>query len=230
MNSELQILLVEDNEQLREEMLDFLNRPGWVAHAVESGAQLDRFLIQNTPDVVLLDVNLPHEDGFSITARVRASHPGMGIVLLTARVHPSDRVKGYKAGADVYLTKPTHTGELLAVLNNLGKRVKPVEVIRYFTLDRIVGRLFTPDGRNCTLSRGELRLMEMLALSAGQEVEFDQMHFVLSALADKDLSKASLATSISRLRSKFKSELEVDNLIAASRGVGYRLTVPMQLR
>lgn len=230
MSSELQILLVEDNEHLREEMLDFLNRPGWVACAVGSGVEVDQHLVQNTPNVVLLDVNLPHEDGFSITARLRATYPDIGIVLLTARVHPADRAMGYKAGADVYLTKPTHTGELLAVLNNLGRRVKPVEVIQYFTLDRIVGRLFTPDGRNCTLSRGELRLMEMLALSAGQEVEFDQMHFVLNALANKDLTKASLATSISRLRSKFKSELEVDDLIAASRGVGYRLTVPMQLR
>ncbi len=211
-------------------MLDFLNRPGWVACAVGSGVEVDQHLVQNTPDVVLLDVNLPHEDGFSITARLRATYPDIGIVLLTARVHPADRAMGYKAGADVYLTKPTHTGELLAVLNNLGRRVKPVEVIQYFTLDRIVGRLFTPDGRNCTLSRGELRLMEMLALSAGKEVEFDQMHFVLNALANKDLTKASLATSISRLRSKFKSELEVDDLIAASRGVGYRLTVPMQLR
>ncbi|WP_306480606.1 response regulator transcription factor [Limnobacter sp.] len=230
MSSELQILLVEDNEHLRAEMLDFLNRPGWVACAVGSGVEVDQHLVQNTPDVVLLDVNLPHEDGFSITARLRATYPDIGIVLLTARVHPADRAMGYKAGADVYLTKPTHTGELLAVLNNLGRRVKPVEVIQYFTLDRIVGRLFTPDGRNCTLSRGELRLMEMLALSAGKEVEFDQMHFVLNALANKDLTKASLATSISRLRSKFKSELEVDDLIAASRGVGYRLTVPMQLR
>eukprot|EP01036_Dinobryon_divergens_P044283 gene44283-59076_t len=131
-SSELQILLVEDNEHLREEMLDFLNRPGWVACAVGSGVEVDQHLVQNTPNVVLLDVNLPHEDGFSITARLRATYPDIGIVLLTARVHPADRAMGYKAGADVYLTKPTHTGELLAVLNNLGRRVKPVEVIQYF--------------------------------------------------------------------------------------------------
>ncbi|MBU2098173.1 MAG: FAD-dependent oxidoreductase, partial [Gammaproteobacteria bacterium] len=66
----------------------------------DTGVEVDQHLVQNTPNVVLLDVNLPHEDGFSITARLRATYPDIGIVLLTARVHPADRAMGYKAGAD----------------------------------------------------------------------------------------------------------------------------------
>lgn len=229
MFTDLKILLVEDNEQLREEMLDFLSRPGWKVHGVDCGEELNNFLAKETPDLVLLDVNLPYEDGYSITTRLRTTHPDIGIVLLTARVRPVDRAQGYRAGADVYLTKPTHTEELIAVIENLGRRLKRLEV-SYFILDRLAGKLLNPHGRSCTLTSGELKLIEVLAMSAGKEVDVEHMLISLSNKEDKAATKESLAALISRLRSKCKSELEVDNLIAASRGLGYRLTVPLQLR
>lgn len=229
MFADLKILLVEDNEHLREEMLDFLARPGWTVQGVDCGEELNTYLSKNTPDVVLLDVNLPYEDGYSITARLRTTHPDIGIVLLTARVRPTDRATGYQAGADVYLTKPTNTDELIAVIENLGKRLKRQEV-QYFILDRLAGKLRTPQGRACTLTHSELRLIEVLALSAGREVDIDQMLYGLSVKDEKTATKESLAALISRLRSKCKTELEVENLIAASRGLGYRLTVPLQLK
>lgn len=229
MFTDLKILLVEDNEQLREEMLDFLSRPGWKVHGVDCGEELNHFLAKETPDLVLLDVNLPYEDGYSITTRLRTTHPDIGIVLLTARVRPVDRAQGYRAGADVYLTKPTHTEELIAVIENLGRRLKRLEV-SYFILDRLAGKLLNPQGRSCTLTSGELKLIEVLAMSAGKEVDVEHMLISLSNKEDKTTTKESLAALISRLRSKCKSELEVDNLIAASRGLGYRLTVPLQLR
>jgi DNA-binding response OmpR family regulator len=129
----------------------------------------------------------------------------------------------------VYLTKPTNTDELIAVIENLGKRLKRQEV-QYFILDRLAGKLRTPQGRACTLTHSELRLIEVLALSAGREVDIDQMLYGLSVKDEKTATKESLAALISRLRSKCKTELEVENLIAASRGLGYRLTVPLQLK
>jgi DNA-binding response OmpR family regulator len=229
MFSDLKIVLVEDNELLREEMLDFLSRPGWVVQGVDCGEELNRYLAKDTPDLVLLDVNLPYEDGYSIASRLRTTHPDMGIVMLTARVRPVDRTMGYKAGADVYLSKPTHTEELIAVIENLGRRLKRRQ-IDYFVLDRLSGKLQTPQGRSCALTHSELKLIEVLAMSAGKEVDVDLVLSTLSGKEDKTPTKESLAALISRLRSKCKTELEVDNLIAATRGLGYRLTVPMQLK
>jgi DNA-binding response OmpR family regulator len=229
MFADLKILLIEDNEHLREEMLDFLARPGWTVHGIDCGEELNIYLGKETPDLVLLDVNLPYEDGYSITSRLRTTHPDIGIVLLTARVRPIDRATGYKAGADVYLTKPTNTEELIAVIENIGRRLKRRE-IRYFILDRLAGKLHTPQGKACALTHSELRLIELLALSTGREVDVDQILSNLSGKEDKTATKESLAALISRLRSKCKTELEVDNLIAATRGLGYRLTVPLQLK
>lgn len=229
MFADLKVLLVEDNEHLRDEMLDFLARPGWTVQGVDCGEDLNTYLSNNTPDVVLLDVNLPYEDGYSITARLRTTLPDIGIVLLTARVRPIDRATGYQAGADVYLTKPTNTDELIAVIENLGRRLKRQET-QYFVLDRLAGKLRTPQGKSCALTHSELRLIEILAMSAGREVDVDQMLSGLSVKDEKTATKESLAALISRLRSKCKTELEVENLIAASRGLGYRLTVPLQLK
>jgi len=103
----LTVVLVEDHDDLREEMLDYLRRPQWRVLGADSGAALNQWIARHPIDVVVLDVNLPGEDGFSIAQRLRATHPGLGIVLLTARTRPSDRSTGYRAGGDVYLTSPT---------------------------------------------------------------------------------------------------------------------------
>ena len=133
MSADLSILLVEDNESLREEMVCFLNRPGWRAHGVDCGEELNYWLMENHADVVILDVNLPYEDGYSIASRLRTSHPDVGIVMLTARVRPVDRTEGYHAGADVYLSKPTHPTELIAVIDNLGRRLQKPEIKIFFS-------------------------------------------------------------------------------------------------
>lgn len=229
MLTDLKIVVVEDNEQLREEMVDFLTRPGWDAHGVDCGEELNEWLIEHSPDVVLLDVNLPYEDGYSIAERLRKTHPNVGIVMLTARVRPTDRTEGYQSGADVYLTKPTHTNELVAVIENLGRRLHRVEVQAYL-LDRQTRSLSSPQGQRCNLTHGELRLLEILALSPAREIETDFLLERLGEREDKAPTRESIAALISRLRTKCKDYLDLDNLVVASRGVGYRLCVPLRLK
>ena len=122
-NTNINIVVVEDNDLLREEMVSFLTRPGWQAHGVGSGKDLNVWLKQETPHLVVLDVNLPFEDGYMIASRLRSRYPLIGIVIMTARALHGERVIGYEAGADVCLTKPPSIRELAAVVQNLSRRL-----------------------------------------------------------------------------------------------------------
>lgn len=228
MSADLIIVVVEDNELLREEMVSFLTRPGWHAHGVDCGEELSLWLRVEAPDIAVLDVNLPYEDGYSIAARLRESHPDMGIIMLTARVRHADRASGYQSGADVYLTKPTNTAELIAVIENLSRRMRR-EAPRLFTLDRAGATLSNPAGRRCLLTTGELRLLELLTLAPGREADLEYLLDAMAGRDDRPVTAAALAVLISRLRGKCQRALGVENLVIAHRGVGYRLSVPVRL-
>lgn len=228
MPADLIIVVVEDNELVREEMVCFLNRPGWRAHGADCGEELSVWLRRNTPDIAVLDVNLPHEDGYSIAARLRESHPEMGIIMLTARSRGSDRSVGYQAGADVYLTKPTNTAELVAVITNLSRRTRR-EAPRQLRLDRARGLLTGPEGDSCRLTISELRLLELLALAPAREADSEYLLAELLNSESRVPSRENLAVLVSRLRAKCQRLAGVDNLVAAHRGLGYRLTLPMEL-
>ena len=116
------IAVVEDNDTLRELVVSYLSCPGRVVWGVDSGEALNTLLLSQRPQLVVLDINLPHEDGLSIAARLKQSHPELRIVMLTARMRPSDRSSAYQSGVDVFLTKPTNPQELEAVVANLTKR------------------------------------------------------------------------------------------------------------
>lgn len=228
MVTELTLIVVEDNELLRDEMVSFLNRPGWVAHGVDCGEELSVWLRKHTPDIAILDINLPYEDGYSIGARLRQSHPEMGIIMLTARTRGADRSTGYQAGADVYLTKPTNTVELVAVITNLSRRVQR-KASRQLQLDRAQGLLNGPEGDCCRLTASELRLLELLALAPEREADSEYLLSELLSSGSRVASRENLTVLVSRLRVKCQQIKGVNNLIAAHRGLGYRLTLPIML-
>lgn len=237
MSADLSIVVVEDNELLREEMVSFLTRPGWLAHGVDCGEELSLWLVSHTPGIAVIDVNLPYEDGYSIAERLRRSYPSLGIVMLTARVLHSERSAGYQAGADVYLTKPTSTAELIAVIENLGRRLlreeqqeMPRDLTGLFLLDRNGPALVSPQGERCLLTLGEQRLLELLALAPDRTADIFYLLHAVSRSADRLTTKEALAAKISRLRSKCRLMLGLENLVVADRGIGYRLTVVIRVQ
>lgn len=228
MSADLIIVVVEDNELLCEEMVSFLTRPGWQAYGVDCGEELSLWLEHNMPEIVVLDVNLPYEDGYSIATRLRESHPSIGIVMLTARVRHAERATGYQAGADVYLTKPTSTHELIAVIDNLGRRVQRAEVSQ-ITLSRL-GRVLTDmSGRSCALTRSEQRLLELLALAPGRRADIDYLLSAMTSREGRPATREALMVLISRLRGKCKQVLGIENLLTADRNAGYWLCLPIRL-
>ena len=115
------IVLVEDDTELRGLVADLLAREGWRVAAVGDGTAMERAIERELPDLLILDINLPGEDGLSICRRVGASGE-VAILMLTARSEEIDRIVGLEIGADDYLGKPFHPRELTARVRALLRR------------------------------------------------------------------------------------------------------------
>lgn len=222
------IVIVEDHADLRAELTFYFERAGYDVMGVQDGRGLDQHLARHPCRLVLLDLGLPGEDGLQICQRLRASHPGMGIVMLTARGMVSDRLKGLEGGADAYLVKPALPEELLLVVTNLLRRL-PVPGQRLPSNDPIGWRysartslLTAPDGCSVALTYAEARLFEVLLLHTPRPAP---RHALIQAVGGTylDFADHRLEVAISRLRRKIEP-LSVDGAaIRAARGVGYRL-------
>lgn len=226
----LHILIVEDNDSLREATQDFLNDHGHHAKGVASAEELGDIPLRGVPDLYLVDVNLPGEDGFSLTQRIRKSQPLAGIVLMTARGQLHDRLDGYERGADHYLIKPVEPAELLACIHSLAFRLKSTKqpASAALVLDAHAMRLSGPVGE-VALTHGESLLLSAFCRAAGQKLERWQAMGLVDS-KDKGLTPASLEMRISALRKKLDQCGAPDTAIMTLRGFGYALTCPMQVR
>lgn len=117
------IVVVEDDADLRDSVCRYLTLIGLEACAAGSGQELFALQVDWASAVVVLDVNLPDCDGFSVARRLRSLCPTVGIIMLTARNQVDDRVTGLTSGADSYLVKPVQLRELLAVIESLSRRL-----------------------------------------------------------------------------------------------------------
>ena len=117
------IVMVDDEEDLREPIAEYLREQGLEVDEAGGGAELDTLLAKRAPALVVLDVTMPVEDGFSIARRLRADHGNIGIVMLTARRDVIDRVVGLELGADDYIMKPFEPRELLARIRSVLRRL-----------------------------------------------------------------------------------------------------------
>jgi two-component system, LytTR family, response regulator len=118
------IVMVDDEEDLREPVAAYLRDQGIEVEEADGGAALDALLAERVPQLAVLDVTMPGEDGFSIARRLRAAYgPRIGIIMLTARRDLVDRVVGLELGADDYMMKPFEPRELLARVRSVLRRV-----------------------------------------------------------------------------------------------------------
>ena len=106
MDTLLRIALIEDNDDLRDLLLREISKGGYEVHAAESAEDFDDLVLNSRIGLLILDLNLPGEDGLSIARRYKRSNPDIYIIMLTARGREQDRIEGYESGADIYLTKP----------------------------------------------------------------------------------------------------------------------------
>ena len=225
----LHILLVEDNDSLREATVDFLRKQGHQVTGVMCAEEVDDTPTRGVPDLYLVDVNLPGEDGFSLVERIRRTQPMAGIVLMTANSHLNDRIEGYESGADNYLIKPVEQSELLACLQNLARRLKPAVLVKtdQLLLDSQKLCLKGPLGQ-VAVSHGENLLLAALIRAAGQKLERWQAMQLVDP-NEKGLVAANLEMRISALRKKLSACGAPDDAIRTLRGFGYALSCSIRL-
>ena len=123
MNEEAVVAVVDDEDDLREPVVDYLCAEGVPAVGAANAKELDALMAKRPVSLVVLDVNMPGEDGFSIARRLRAAGGGIGVVMLTAKRDLVDRVVGLELGADDYVTKPFEPRELLARIRAVTRRI-----------------------------------------------------------------------------------------------------------
>ncbi len=230
---EAHVLVVDDDARLRGLLSRYLAENGFrvstAAHAAEAREKL-AFL---QPDVLVLDVMMPGEDGLKLTQSLRGQTVPSGrgappIMMLTARGAPDDRIAGFEAGADDYLGKPFEPRELLLRLRAMLRRAVPgpsepgpAPVVRLGLLrfDAVRGELSDPDGV-VYLTGGEAALLSALARRANEVLAREE---IAAALGSDDSSERAVDVQVTRLRRKIEADPREPRFLHTVRGRGYVL-------
>ena len=225
MDSSLKIAIVEDNDDLRSILIQDISIAGYFVQGADSAKQLDELFANDTFDILIADVNLPGEDGFSIAARYKKYQPNLAIVMLTARTAVEDKVGGYEAGADLYLTKPVSNFELLAAIGSIARRVSAQKPKSEIVLN--LKNMTLTAAKTVDLNRQEVLIVKALSESPSSNLPYYQLLEICNEPVD-ETSKATLEVRIARLRKKFV-EAGVDKSLRALRGDGYQLLVDIHI-
>jgi two-component system phosphate regulon response regulator OmpR len=225
------ILIVDDDRDVRESMGEYLSGHGYEVTLAEGGEAMRRAIAAAPADVVLLDLNLPGEDGLSLARWLRAEHD-VAIIMVTAAGEVVDRVVGLEVGADDYLAKPFDPRELRARLKSVLRRAKGrgapaagaaatkrVKVGRC-SLDLQTHQLFGADGEELPLTGMEFDLLRVFAERPNQVLSRDQL---LTHTRNREWEPfdRSIDIRIARLRKKIEANPAKPKTLKTVRGAGY---------
>lgn len=244
------IAVVEDEAPLRADLVEYLSACGHDVVGCGDGKELDRALDARPVEIIILDINLPGEGGFSIAGRLR-SHSDVGIIMLTARGLNVDRVVGLEVGADVYMVKPVELRELEAQVRTLARRMRvsaspsqaeahpareaapppaaPPAVPTEWIYDQLTWTLIAPDGKSIKLTGNERVFVSLLVTRPGEPVSRDE---IFRALGKRgwDPADRSVDSMVRRLRAKGDQSFGHPLPIESVHSVGYAFAAPVGLR
>ena len=223
-----EILLVEDDADLREALTEALAIHGLPVAAVGTGLEFYQLINRRPFAVALIDLGLPDLDGFGLVAYLR-QNTAIKIIIITARDDLEASVKGYQTGADLYLTKPVRIPELAAAIVSLaGRRDAGDTGLLPWRLDRITWRLFSPQGCEFRLGQKEYQLLAELASAKGVPVKREEL---MTAVYDKidDAASHALDVVISRLRARFRDETGSLLPVVTVPAVGFHFASPLEV-
>jgi DNA-binding response OmpR family regulator len=227
------IIVVEDDDDLRDSLCRFLGRVGMSARGAACGCDLDALLAEGDAQVVVLDVNLPDETGFAITSRLRSTHPHIGIIMLTAFGSVGDRVLGLTVGADAYLSKPVQLAELQATILSLTRRMAgtaaesgtmhdpaPAIPVSSWSLDRASWTLAADGVSAIPLTGAEFTVLDLVFRTPGTPVSREAIAHALGK-GGRDTDDRSIDAVLTRLRRKVEAACGTTLPVKAVRGIGY---------
>ncbi len=226
-------MVVDDEDDLRDTVGDYLGMHGFEVRTAEDGQSLRRLLEEERFDLAVLDINMPGEDGLSI-ARFLRETSDMGIVILTAAGETVDRIVGLEMGADDYLGKPFDPRELMARIKSVLRRREAADrmsqaagqadetVVRFghCLLNLDAQKLFDETGQEITITAMEFDLLKVFAENANRVLNRDQL-LELAHNRDWEPFDRSIDIRVMRLRRKIESDPGKPQVIKTVRGVGY---------
>ena len=227
----LRLLVVDDDARIRDLLRRYLGQEGFEVLVAEDGRAMDRLLLRELFDLIVLDLMMPGEDGLSICRRLRARRDLTPVVMLTAKGDDVDRIVGLEIGADDYLPKPFNPRELLARIHAVLRRKPGAEapgapslagekvVFGPFEFDLALRRL-TRDGHEVDLTTGEFSMLKALVRHPRQPLSRDKLAQLARGREFEPFDR-SLDVQISRLRKMIEPDPAQPRYIQTVWGVGY---------
>ncbi|HEY7865366.1 MAG TPA: response regulator transcription factor [Psychromonas sp.] len=226
-----QVLVVDDDQAIRELLAEYLSKNNFDVITAEDGIEMDKQLLTDQPDLIILDIMLPGDDGFILCQRIRqTSH--VPIIMLTANSDEMDRVLGLEIGADDYIAKPFSPRELLARIKALLRRTqfaseenKSAVKARYllfsnWKLDTKQHILTDQNNEEISLSGADFQLLTLFLENTNSAISRDQ---ICQALHGRDAfaNERGIDVHLSRLRQCLKDDAKSPKIIKTIRGAGY---------
>jgi len=226
------ILVCDDERDVREMLEEYLGRRGFNVITAENSEELRALLAEEQVDLILLDINMPGEDGLTTLRGLRTENQ-VPVVMLTAAGEVFDRILGLEMGADDYLAKPVDLRELEARIKAVLRRKAPADAPTIasgdapktaqfgdFTLNLEAAKLFAADGEEVPLTAMEFSLLKVFAENRSRVLNRDQ---ILEQAHDRawDPFDRSIDIRISRLRRKIETNPQKPQIIKTVRGIGY---------
>ena len=224
----MKILVIEDEPKTGAYLKIGLTQAGFTVHVAADGWDGLDLALNDTYDLVVLDVMLPGIDGWEVIRRLRQENKTLPVLFLTARDEIDDRVKGLELGADDYLVKPFAFPELLARIRTRVRRTQATPTLDKLSVADLemdlLRRRVTRAGKRIDLTNKEFSLLELLIRRAGEVLP---RTLIASQVWDMNFSSDTNAVDVAvrRLRSKVDDDFE-PKLIQTVRGVGYMLEEP----
>jgi len=229
------LLLVDDEDTLREPLAEYLSRQGFRVTEADSAAHARTALRDDTPDLVLLDIMMPGEDGLSLCRHLVEARD-IPVILLTAKGEPTDRIVGLEIGADDYVVKPFEPRELVARIRSVlrrahrnGASTEPGESYLFegWQLDPLKRRLTDPEGVVVPISSAEFRLLSALLDHPRQVMDRDRLLDLVQG-REAHLFDRAVDNQVSRLRRKIEVDSRNPQLIQTVWGGGYMLAADVR--
>ena len=234
------LLVVEDEPTQRQILTEYLSRQNLRVAAVPDGRLMREAIAAEMPQLLLLDVGLPGEDGFALARWLRERHPSVGIIMVTSASDSVDRIVGLETGADDYVTKPYDPRELLARIKSVLRRTQAMQAQREAPLvnanavrpvplgrcsfDRSRRLLLTPEGLQEHLTATEFDLLDLFCQHPNRPLTREWL-LETTSQRDYDGSDRSIDLRITRLRRKIELDADKPQTLRTVRGVGYMLVL-----
>ncbi|HOA50075.1 MAG TPA: response regulator [Novosphingobium sp.] len=231
----VRLLLVDDEAALREPLAEYLSRQGFAVSQAVSAAQARTILQNETPELVLLDIMMPGEDGLSLCRHLSEAR-AIPVILLTARGEATDRIVGLEIGADDYVVKPFEPRELVARIRSVLRRAAKAapqaaeeELFEFegWRLDPLKRRLTDPSGAMVSISSVEFRLLMAFVEHPRQVLDRDRLLDMVQG-REAHLFDRAVDNQVSRLRRKIEADSRNPTLIQTVWGGGYMLAADVR--